>query len=74
MSFNIAVFSVWTLKLVHAACVSYSERMCRILVAHKGVYLIIEDDHDKHTEQHRLHQQDYVMSTEWVRERERLAQ
>lgn len=26
-------------------------------------YLIIEDDHDKHTKQHRLHQQDNVVST-----------
>lgn len=28
-----------------------------------GAYLIIEDDHDKHSKQHRLHQEDYVMST-----------
>lgn len=33
-------------------------------MAHKCVYLIVEDDHDKHSEQHWLHQQDYVMSTE----------
>lgn len=30
------------------------------------VYLIVEDDHDKHTEQHWLHQEDDVVSTERV--------
>lgn len=34
------------------------------------VYLIVEDDHDKHSEQHRLHQQDNVMSSEREREKE----
>lgn len=28
------------------------------------VYLIVKDDHDKHAKQHRLHQEDDVVSTE----------
>lgn len=35
------------------------------------VYLIVEDDHDKHTKQHRLHQEDDVVSTERERESHR---
>lgn len=36
------------------------------------VYLIIEDDHDKHTKEHRLHQEDDVVSTEKKRENTRV--
>lgn len=32
------------------------------------VYLIVKDDHDKHAEQHRLHQEDDVVSAERERE------
>lgn len=32
------------------------------------VYLIVEDDHDKHAEQHRLHQKDDVMRPETKRD------
>lgn len=44
-------------------CVSESQRKIKLNVFGVCTYLIVEDDHDKHAKQHRLHQQDDVVST-----------
>lgn len=64
-------------KLLHSRIVgthlrlrlNESQRNINLYISCVCVYLIVEDDHDKHTKQHRLHQEDDVVSTERERER-----
>lgn len=66
-------------KLLHSRIVgthlrlrlNESQRNINLYISCVCVYLIVEDDHDKHTKQHRLHQEDDVVSTERERESHR---
>lgn len=60
-------------KVTQTRCITRLSINVSVCLRHRAgvcVYLIIEDNHDKYTKQHRLHQQDDVVSTEIERERE----
>lgn len=71
---------MWGFKLLHSRIVgthlrlrrNESQRNINLYILCACMYLIVEDDHDKHTKQHRLHQEDDVVSTE--REREKVTE